>query len=50
VWFEDARSIEAKLKLVRKYNLKGVSFWTISNFFPQSFWVLNSMYNVRKLL
>lgn len=50
VWFEDARSIEAKLKLVDKYNLGGVSYWTINSFFPQNWLVLESMYNVRKLL
>ena len=50
VWFEDARSIEAKLKLVDKYNLGGVSYWTINSFFPQNWLVLDSMYNVRKVL
>lgn len=50
VWFEDARSIEAKLKLVDKYNLAGVSYWTINSFFPQNWLVLESMYNVRKVL
>lgn len=49
VWFEDARSIEAKLKLVDKYDLGGVSYWTINSFFPQNWIVLNSMYNVRKV-
>nr|WP_319488516.1 LysM peptidoglycan-binding domain-containing protein [uncultured Caproiciproducens sp.] len=49
VWFEDARSIEAKLKLVDEYNLGGVSYWTINSFFPQNWIVLNSMYNVRKV-
>lgn len=50
VWFEDARSVEAKLRLVNKYNLGGVSVWTITSFFPQMWWVLTSMYNVVKLL
>lgn len=50
VWFEDARSIEAKLKLVDKYHLGGVSYWTINSFFPQNWLVLDSMYNVRKVL
>ncbi len=50
VWFEDARSIQAKLLLVNKYNLGGVSIWTIMNFFPQMWLVLESMYNVRKVL
>lgn len=50
VWFEDARSIQAKLLLVDKYNLGGISVWTLMNFFPQMWLVLESMYNVRKVL
>lgn len=50
VWFEDARSIEAKLLLVDKYNLGGVSYWTINSFFPQNWLVLESIYNVNKVL
>jgi spore germination protein len=50
VWFDDARSIQARLKFVNKYNLGGVSYWTINNFFPQNWMVLDSMYNVRKVL
>lgn len=50
VWFENARSIEAKLGLVEQYNLGGVSYWTIMRYFPQNSLVLNSMYNIRKVL
>lgn len=50
VWFEDARSIESKLKLVNTYNLGGVSYWTINKFFPQNWLVLESMYTVKKVL
>lgn len=49
VWFDDARSIEARLKLINKYNLKGVSYWNINTYFPQNWLVLNSMYNINKL-
>ena len=49
VWFEDARSIDAKLRLVSKYNLGGVSYWTINRFFPQNWAVLNSLYTVNKV-
>lgn len=48
VWFEDARSIQAKLELVLKYNLKGVSYWTINRFFPQNYLVLNSLFTIKK--
>ena len=48
VWFEDARSVLAKLDLVKKYNLGGVSFWTVMNYFPQAFAVLNSNFQEEK--
>ena len=50
VWFEDARSIDARLNLVTKYNLAGVSYWTINNFFPVNWAVLSSKFNVAKLI
>lgn len=50
VWFEDARSIQAKLELVDRYDLGGVSYWTINRFFPQNWLVLSSMYDIRKVL
>jgi len=48
-WFEDARSIYSRLLLVDKYNLRGISYWTLNNFFPQSFLVQNALYNTIKL-
>lgn len=48
VWFEDARSIKAKLDLVTKYNLGGISVWTIMNYFPQMYAVLNDNFKVEK--
>ncbi len=50
VWFEDARSIRAKLYVVDEYNLAGISYWTLNTYFPQSWIVLNSMFNVIKVL
>ncbi len=50
VWFEDARSILAKLTLANEFRLGGVSYWTIGRYFPQNWLVLNSVYNVRKVL
>jgi spore germination protein len=49
VWFEDARSIQAKLELVDEYDLGGVSYWTINRYFPQNWLVLSSMYNIAKI-
>lgn len=39
VWFEDARSAQAKFDTVKEYNLKGISYWTLGYPFPQN-WVL----------
>jgi len=50
VWFEDARSIKAKLQLVNELKLSGISYWTIGRYFPQNWLVLNSIYNIRKVL
>lgn len=50
VWFDDARSVAARLDFVRKYNLGGVSYWNINNFFSQNWLVLSSMYSINKVL
>lgn len=49
VWFEDARSIRAKLALAGEYQLRGVSVWNIMRYFPQFWLVLNQLYNIEKL-
>ncbi len=48
VWFDDARSIEAKLNLIDKYNLLGVSYWNINTYFAPNWAILNSLYKIRK--
>lgn len=50
VWFDDARSIDARLDLVEKYNLAGVSYWTINNFYPVNWAVLSNKYNITKIV
>ena len=50
VWFEDARSILAKLTLANEFRLGGVSYWTIGRYFPQNWLVLNSVYDIKKVL
>lgn len=48
VWFENARSIEGKLDLVKKYSLGGISIWQVMRFFPQLYGVLKSKFdNIR---
>lgn len=47
VWFEDARSITAKLALAHSYPLLGVSYWNIMRYFPQNWLVLNALFHIR---
>ena len=48
VWFEDARSIQAKLNLALEYSLYGVGYWNLDRPFPQNWVVLNSMAQIRR--
>ena len=48
VWFEDARSIQAKLALVPEYGLDGVGYWNLNRPFPQNWRVLNALYRIRE--
>ncbi len=50
VWFDDARSIAARLELVDEYDLAGVSYWTTNNYFAPNWIVLDSMYTVKKVI
>jgi len=50
VWFEDARSMNSKLRTANAYNLGGVSYWTIGKYFPQAWLVQNSLFDIKKLL
>jgi spore germination protein len=49
VWFEDARSVQAKFNLVKELNLRGVSYWELSNSFPQNWLLLQDNFQVTKL-
>ena len=46
IWFEDARSIRAKLALAREFGLRGVSYWNLMRPFPQNWLVLNALYHI----
>lgn len=49
VWFEDERSIRAKLALVEEYNLAGVGYWNIMEYFPANSVALNRLFTIKKL-
>ncbi|HLN64696.1 MAG TPA: glycoside hydrolase family 18 protein [Symbiobacteriaceae bacterium] len=48
VWFEDARSIQAKFDLIRELGLRGISYWKLGIAFPQNWVLLNDNFNVTK--
>ena len=47
VWFEDARSIAAKLELIRQYGLQGAGYWNLMRPFPQNWVVLSSLFQIQ---
>lgn len=48
VWFDDVRSMNAKLRLINEFNLAGGGVWHIMNFFPGLWLVVNNLYTVQK--
>ncbi|MDQ6422548.1 LysM peptidoglycan-binding domain-containing protein [Paenibacillus sp. LHD-117] len=50
VWFEDARSIQAKLDVVKSLKLRGVSYWVLGVAFPQNWFVLGENFTIKKLI
>lgn len=49
VWFEDARSTQAKFNTVKEYGLRGISYWVLGYPFPQNWALLEDNFTVRKL-
>ncbi len=49
VWFEDARSYQAKLALVRDLGIRGVSIWNLMRFFQPLYTLLDGYFNIAKI-
>ncbi|QAY67050.1 glycoside hydrolase family 18 protein [Paenibacillus protaetiae] len=49
VWFEDARSVQAKYNLVKSYGLRGVSYWVLGVPFVPNWYVLKDNFTIRQL-
>lgn len=49
VWFEDARSAQAKFNTVKKYNLRGLSYWALGYPFTQNWVLLQENFDIKKL-
>lgn len=50
VWFEDPRSILAKLELIYEYNLRGASYWQIMQLFRSNWLLVDYNFIVNKIL
>jgi spore germination protein len=48
VWFEDARSAQAKFDLVKEYQLRGVSYWVLGYPYPENWVLLEDNFQIRK--
>lgn len=49
VWFEDARSIQAKLRLNEAFQLHGISYWNLMRPFAQNWLVLIGMVKIQNV-
>lgn len=50
VWFEDPRSISAKLELIYEYNLRGASYWQIMQLFRSNWLLVDYNFDVVKMI
>jgi spore germination protein len=48
VWFEDARSIQAKFNLIKELGLRGISYWKLGISFPQNWLLIENNFDVVK--
>ncbi|MGP0584150.1 LysM peptidoglycan-binding domain-containing protein [Paenibacillus timonensis] len=48
VWFEDARSIQAKFHLIKELGLRGMSYWKLGLSFPQNWLLIENNFDVVK--
>ena len=46
VWFEDARSFEVKINLIKEYNLSGGFIWDLMRENPQGYVTINSLIKI----
>lgn len=48
VWFDDARSIQAKFNLVKEFGLRGFYYWVLGWNFPQNWILIDDNFTVQK--
>ncbi len=50
VWFEDVRSIQAKMEVVTENSLLGIGYWNTMRPFAQNWAFLNAKFTIRKVI
>lgn len=50
VWFEDARSIQAKFDLIKELKLRGMAYWKLGLDFPQNWLLIEDNFKITKRL
>lgn len=49
VWFDDPRSIDAKLKLIDEFDLAGASWWTVNRCYVPNWLIVQNQFEIVKL-
>ena len=49
VWFDDPRSIDAKLRLIDEFDLAGASWWTVNRCYVPNWLIVQNQFEVVKL-
>lgn len=49
VWFDDVRSMNAKLRLIPEFNLNGSGVWQLMRYFPGLWMVMDSLFSITKV-
>ncbi|RIX60508.1 LysM peptidoglycan-binding domain-containing protein [Paenibacillus nanensis] len=50
VWYEDARSMQAKFDILKGYGLRGISYWVLGVAFPQNWFTIGENFTIKKLV
>ncbi|SFL45521.1 glycosyl hydrolase family 18 protein [Salibacterium qingdaonense] len=50
VWFEDARTVQAKFNMIKEYGLRGMFYWVLGWEFPQNWLLIEENFTVNKRL
>ncbi len=49
VWFDDPRSIRAKLELINEYGIAGASWWTVNRCYLPAWLIMQELFEIQKI-